>query len=330
MPLFGSSEITRVSLNRASEFFKSAPTGFQVCPVGAAGNTPLLMLMKIASVGDGVRGHKMAVLLSPGWFTRGANPLDHYAGNFSALQAINMIENKTLSEGLKSRIAQRMLDYSQTLDQLTPLLLRVREQAGVVSLHETVEPLLDAALDLTAGGFSYADVIQSTLQLNHTKVPATWAAKQQELDWSTLFAEAAKTIVPSKRKVAVWNGARPSPLDAIRRREFASSEKGEWNDFALLLDTIKELQINALIISMPISGAREDLEGILPATRHECYYSRVESMCRERGVAVNAMESHDLDSDFLIDYVSHPSPVGWLHINRLLDDFWHDRFPPKT
>jgi poly-D-alanine transfer protein DltD len=136
--------------------------------------------------------------------------------------------------------------------------------------------------------------------------------------------------VPSKRKVAVWNGARPSPLDAIRRREFASSEKGEWNDFALLLDTIKELQINSLIISMPISGAREDLEGILPATRHECYYARVESMCRERGVAVNTMESHDLDPDFLIDYVSHPSPVGWLHINRLLDDFWHDRFPPKT
>jgi D-alanine transfer protein len=92
-----------------------------------------------------------------------------------------------------------------------------------------------------------------------------------------------------------------------------------------LLDAIKELHIEALIISMPLAGARDDLEGIEQTTRHECYYSRVEAMCHLRGIAVNTMESHDLDTDFLVDYVSHPTAVGWLHINRLLDDFWHNR-----
>src|SRR5215471_7878677 len=39
--LYGSSELTDPIPNRASDFFASAPTGFQVCPVGKAGATSL-------------------------------------------------------------------------------------------------------------------------------------------------------------------------------------------------------------------------------------------------------------------------------------------------
>src|SRR5436309_14507519 len=40
-PLYGSSELIDPIPNRASDFFSSAPTGFQVCPVGKAGTTSL-------------------------------------------------------------------------------------------------------------------------------------------------------------------------------------------------------------------------------------------------------------------------------------------------
>ena len=46
--LYGSSELTDPIPNRASDFFSSAPTGFQVCPVGKAGTTSLIILQKPA------------------------------------------------------------------------------------------------------------------------------------------------------------------------------------------------------------------------------------------------------------------------------------------
>ena len=49
--LYGSSELIDPIPNRASDFFSSAPTGFQVCPVGKAGTTSLIILQKLAALG---------------------------------------------------------------------------------------------------------------------------------------------------------------------------------------------------------------------------------------------------------------------------------------
>ena len=44
--LYGSSELTDPVNNRASDFFSTEPSGFQVCPVGRAGTTSLNVLQK--------------------------------------------------------------------------------------------------------------------------------------------------------------------------------------------------------------------------------------------------------------------------------------------
>src|SRR5499425_3252416 len=47
--LYGSSELIDPIPNRASDFFSRAPTGFQVCPVGKAGTTSLIILQKLGA-----------------------------------------------------------------------------------------------------------------------------------------------------------------------------------------------------------------------------------------------------------------------------------------
>src|SRR5919197_4286850 len=67
LPLYGSSELTAVPVpERANVFFRTAPTGFQVSPVGAGGMPPLIILQKIAGLGSTLRGKKLAISLSPG------------------------------------------------------------------------------------------------------------------------------------------------------------------------------------------------------------------------------------------------------------------------
>ncbi|HEY2567786.1 MAG TPA: D-alanyl-lipoteichoic acid biosynthesis protein DltD, partial [Candidatus Udaeobacter sp.] len=57
LPFYGSSELTAVPVpERANIFFRTAPTGFQVSPVGAGGMPPLIILQKIAALGSDLRG----------------------------------------------------------------------------------------------------------------------------------------------------------------------------------------------------------------------------------------------------------------------------------
>jgi poly-D-alanine transfer protein DltD len=66
--LYGGSELNDPIPNRASDFFSSAPTGFQVCPVGKGGTTSLIILQKLGGLGSDLSGRKVAILLSASSF----------------------------------------------------------------------------------------------------------------------------------------------------------------------------------------------------------------------------------------------------------------------
>src|SRR5437667_7730533 len=113
--LYGSSELIDPIPNRASDFFSSAPTGFQVCPVGKAGTTALIILQKLAALGSELRDRKVVISLSPSsFFTPAVNP-DAYAANFSLPAASGILFSDALDLHLKTEIAKRMLQFPNTL-----------------------------------------------------------------------------------------------------------------------------------------------------------------------------------------------------------------------
>src|SRR6476469_4317504 len=83
MLLYGSSELIDPIPNRASDFFSSGSSGFEVCPVGNAGATALIMLQKLGALGSELRGRKIAISLSASSFFGPALRPEFYAGNFS-------------------------------------------------------------------------------------------------------------------------------------------------------------------------------------------------------------------------------------------------------
>src|SRR6266516_1189409 len=51
LPFYGSSELINPPVpERANIFFRTAPTGFQVSPVGAGGMPPLIILQKVGAL----------------------------------------------------------------------------------------------------------------------------------------------------------------------------------------------------------------------------------------------------------------------------------------
>ena len=113
--LYGSSELIDPIPNRASDFFSSAPTGFQVCPVGKAGTTSLIILQKLAALGSELRGRKVVVSLSASSFLTPAIRPEYYAGNFSLPAASGILFGDAIDFDLKTAIAKRMLRFPDTL-----------------------------------------------------------------------------------------------------------------------------------------------------------------------------------------------------------------------
>ena len=122
LPIYGSSELLVPAVpEKGNIFFRTAPTGFQLSPVGGGGASTLIMLQKVGALGSDLRGKKLAISLSPGWFLTPNRSWTGYKGNFSPMAATEMVFGTALDFDLKRSIAARMLECPSTLEK-NPLL----------------------------------------------------------------------------------------------------------------------------------------------------------------------------------------------------------------
>jgi len=118
LPIYGSSELLVPAVpEKGNNFFRTAPTGFQLSPVGGGGANALIMLQKVGALGSELRGKKLAISLSPGWFLTPKPSWNGYKGNFSLMAASEMVFGTTLDFELKREVASRMLECPSTLEK---------------------------------------------------------------------------------------------------------------------------------------------------------------------------------------------------------------------
>ncbi len=312
--LYGSSELIDPIPNRASDFFSSAPTGFQVCPVGKGGTTSLIILQKLGALGSELRGRKVAISLSASSFlTAGVRP-EFYAGNFSLPAANGILFGDAIDLNLKAAIAKRMLQFPDTLaeDGLLELAARCLASGRPVDrfilvaiwpLGKLQNVMLDlqdhfeALVYILGGGRTIPDWLRPIHPHNAR------ARKVTDAEAEFIASESLGAILPTR--------------DAPFRARIAASS--EWTDLELLFRTLAELQAEPLILSMPIDAYAA--RGVSRSTR-EVYYERMRELAQRFHFPVIEFEQHDADPAFLIAHREHPTPRGWMVYNRALDDFF--------
>ncbi len=323
LPLYGSSELEIDIPGRASDFFRSAPDGFTICPIGQKGASPLILTEKLAAAGQAPAAGKVAVLISPTWFLCRGESLSSYAGNFSALQGMELMFKAPLSPGLRRDIARRMLDFPTTL-------------AGNPLLEQAIRSV--AQNDTPAGRSAYALILPRGLM--ETKVMEmqdhyeamrdvltsssgpTSPGSTAQIDWDHLIARANATSpvaqlpdIPSQQPqtlASIWQGVGQMPNCT------------EWQDLDLLLRTMQELHIQALLLDIPWYASYYDSKGVGAGIR-DTYYARLQSLADKYHTPLATFQDHEYDPNFLLDSRSHISAKGWMLFNRDIDAFWRGR-----
>jgi D-alanine transfer protein len=330
--LYGSSELVKEMPNNATEFFVDYPTGFRVFPVGKPGATSLTVLQRIAAVGKGVEGKKLAFSISPGWFFTEIFDPKYYEGNFSEMQGSEVAFSSDLSHGLKHDIAKRMLDFPNTLegrDLLNFALHRLADDTWFDRLQYALTFPIGKMANAVARAQDHVEVMIHVLdeedKLNdRPRKVAKHVVWRDVLKTARRFANVAAT--QRKRGEALAAQRRTKLPRASRDKVFIQTiaKAHEWTDVELLMRTLKELKAEPLLLSMPVEDIRLEVYGVSPDAR-TAYIQRIGTLAEKYNFPLLDFHEYQNDPTFLVDFLDHLSGSGWLYYNKALDDFFHGR-----
>jgi D-alanine transfer protein len=329
LPLYGSSELTAVPVpERAHMFFRTAPTGFQVSPVGAGGADSLIMLQKIGALGSDLRGKRVAISLSPGWFVKpGPGWSEGYKGNFSPMAASEMVFGTALDFELKRDIASRMLKYPSTLENSPLLEFALRRLASGRWLDRIIFCALWPIGKAQATILELQDHFAAYKYIRHKIKPAA-PFHPETPDWSKLIANAGGTKNTDADKVtkasSLGEEKPPGRQDAAFREHMNASTA--WIDLELLLRTLTSIHASPLLFTMPLAGDLYDRNGVSRSARED-YYVKLRALVQRYHFRLVEFKGHDQDPAFLYRHQNHLTANGWIYYDRAIDDFLHGRAP---
>jgi D-alanine transfer protein len=331
LPIYGSSELLRPAApERGNIFFRTAPTGFQLSPVGAGGANPLTMLQKAGALGSALRGKKLAISLSPGWFCTAKPGSKGYKANFSPMAATEMVFGTALDFRLKREIASRMLQYPSTLEQRPFLEFALRLLASGHSIDRLVFWALWPAGKMQTALFELEDHWAAVHHIrNQTKpIPRLHA---ETIDWPQLIAKVSKTRPVDTRHIQLPTRFNRKIAAGSRDVGFRTGVKASpaWTDLELLLRCLTTLHARPLILSMPLAGDFYDHAGVSRSARSD-YYTKLRSLVEHYNFPLAEFQEHDEDPPFLIRHQSHLTAKGWAYYDQVLDDFYHGRLPRNS
>jgi D-alanine transfer protein len=327
LPFYGSSELTAVPVpERAQIFFRTAPTGFQVSPVGAGGTPPLIILQKVGALGSALRGKKLAISLSPN-LTAYAAGRKAYEGNFSLMAASEMVFDTALDFELKRQIASRMLECSSIVGKSPLLEFALRRLASGRRLDRLIFCALWPMEKVQNTVLELQDHFAALAYIQHKIKPAP----QQDpeiIDWSKLLVKASALKPTDEDKTNTSSNVAEQTVAGSRDRAFRTNlEAGlGWKDLELLLRTLASVRARPLLLSMPFDGQFYDRTGVSRYAR-ESYYKRLRALSQQYHFPLVEFEEHDEDPAFLYLHKSHLTVKGWIYYDRALDDFFHGRVP---
>jgi D-alanyl-lipoteichoic acid biosynthesis protein DltD len=339
--LYGSSEVVLIPNEyQAYKYFKNYPTGFMVFTVANKGTSMLSMAQDLAALGPHMRGEKFVVSFAPATVTMGpggAMNADNYDPNFSELHALELTFSSYISWETKQLAAERMLDYPNTLVE-RPLLKFALQALADGSITGKLKyalawPLgkLQIAVITIQDHYAAWDFIrhQSTDKLKVTREEST-------IDWE---ADIAKADQKQKQRSSgnpfgVDNDRWDRGAELMENLPPAGSKDErfienvgialEWRDMQILLRIAQELEGQPLMLGRPMNVNLWEALGYSEEAQN-FYYEMLHQTVDPFGYPVIDFQEYGRDKYFSSDMASHSSPKGWMYINEILDDFYHDR-----
>ena len=338
LPVYGSSELLYGDTPYVdSIFFAAYPTGFNVIDIAKGGVTSLNLAQSMAAIGPELKGRKVVISFTPIMFEFPAVSNYAFAGNFSRLHAVALAFTPSLSMAVKQRTAKRILEYPDALSESgDPLLLfALQNLAGGTVYNHIVYALtwplgqLDALIVRLQDHYEVWSLLKKTPNIDQ-------AARRQSrtIDWNAeiIKADAQQKANSTNNPYGIDNKIWVEQFQDVFKvgepgsgdQQYISKINGseEWGDLAILLEVLKELGAQPLLMSRPINGTLYTALGI-SGKAQQTYYARLEGLAGAYAMPLVDFREYTDDRYFSFDESSHTSRKGWVIVDKALNDFYH-------
>ena len=299
---------------------------FKTMLIGAGHYQSLYHAITVAALEPGMEKRKVALLVSPQWFRKGGIEPGAFASRFSESSFLDMMENPKLSDETKQEITDRAINLLST-DKATQK--RMESYKNLV-LEKKGNPLtsLSYKINQTFLNEKQKQGILTQAYLSGIKHQKSEKSVEKEPDWENLKTEAvedakkATSNNPFQISNRYFNKKIKSQLEKRKgsSKNSSYSVSPEYEDLRCFLKVCKELDIEPMLVLLPVNGKWYDYTQF-PKDNLSQFYKNVHEIAGEyEGVQVVDF-SEDSNTDYFMEDTIHIGWKGWVSIDEVLYKF---------
>lgn len=317
--IFGSSEL--VSLSDMDENISSFLNGddMNIVTIGGGNFQSLSHTMALGAIADSISAKKVALFLSPQWFSPNGIDADAFAARMSEDELLGFLNNPEISDAHKEYVLDRAIAL---LGGSPAQLKRVKRYQNAHKSKLTLDTVYFKIMDQF---WRFRSEFEAYRQLDvaNDDVPVYDLAK---LDFEKVLKQAemqGKTSCTNNEfgiYDEYWDTYAKEKFDQgeILEKTQIFTESPEYSDLNCFLDVAKELDIEVLLVCIPVNERWYTFQGLLC----DEYYQKIANVAAESDNVTFIDMSEYADEKYFLKDVMHLGWKGWTRINeRLYQEF---------
>ncbi|MEC1620716.1 D-alanyl-lipoteichoic acid biosynthesis protein DltD [Bacillus mojavensis] len=321
LPIYGSSELSRLDEFHPSNYFQVNNEGFTPYLVGKGGSQSLIHSLNFAAHMDQLKGKKIVFIVSPQWFIKRGSDEQHFAPNYSALQGLDLAFNEQIDPDVKKKMMKRMLRFKAVqndavLSELYKAM--VNGQTWKVNALKPAAKVYYKMLEKKDLYYSATETTGPKRYISQSVKDKSWSELNKLADESAKRHSGSNDFhidnpVYKKLKPKV-----PKLKGKNKGRSYAKSP--EYGDFELMLHILKDAGAEPMFVTIPVNGKWYDYTGF-PKKGRTDYYEKVNKQIKAKGFQVADFSGHEYDPYFMKDTI-HIGWKGWVYVDKAIDEFY--------
>ena len=323
--MLGSSELPRLFENSHPESIThSGNSDFNIMMLGQGYVQSLEHAINAGGMEPYLKNNKIVLNLSPQWFTEEGVDPEAFSSVFSSKMLREFMDNDKISKQLKLKVLNRceylFSSYSEG-KQLTSLYKKQINGEPLNLINKISQEISDR--------FSTLQLKKEIGNLQFSKNKESYV-KFAEIDFQELMEDAEKQGRDSctNNDFYIYDDYFDTyikdNLGELKDSQQAVSYSisPEYNDLKLFLDVCEELDLQVMLINIPVNGYWYDYTGFSKEKRNE-YYQNIRDIANSYSVQLLDLSGYEYTPYFLKDAM-HLGWKGWVYIDEGIYQFYKE------
>lgn len=299
---------------------------FNIMQVGVGYIQSLSHAINISGLEPYMENKKVVLNLSPQWFTQAGVDPTAFSSRFSPRMFAAFMENEKVSNETKQQVIDRCYALFETWPAGKNLLERYeKEMKGEnIGIIQNVSFSITDAFDNLKSKQDFVDAM-----------PMEKAGDDKFISFETIDFDRLMLTSEEQGKRECTNNEfyiydeyyttyiEPQLEELEGSASNGSfSESPEYGDLKLFLNVCDELELEVMLINVPVNGYWYDYTGF-PKEEREKYYENIREIAKEYGVKLLDLSNHEYTPYFLKD-IMHLGWKGWVYIDEGIYEFYKE------